>query len=508
MIDILGGEGYQLVSPTETQAYGLAMTDFIHPICKVSAQYNSNYNDYTNVILDSGTRGSGKTDKAIWEMKGEIDKGFGNEWTGIVFRRTYNDLEDFINKADRFFGMLGYDYVVKRGNGARIKFKNGSQIMFRIMITMEDYNRYHGAEYQFILFEEGTLWFEIMDLVYQMMSCLRSPYNQKYANEIKAGKKKPMILKMRITTNPFGSGLLQLKRVFVDNRNLGEAFIIDGITYIHFLSTFLDNPYIKDSYANNFKNISNKAKRDAWLYAKWNCKTSGAFGDLWDDATFLLPKFKVPKQWKVTRSMDWGKREPFSILWWSESDGSTPAKMIRNGKEIEFCPPEGTLILILEWYGCTEEGNNKGLGLRVSEVAEGIHARDSMLRKDVLDPNCEIIDGAGDYSIYNDIGTDYTIGDIFEQNGIYWKYCKKDRVMGVNMMLEIMQNTLEHDHDRRHIYVVGSEAPFWIENVMSLEYSDTNPEDVKTKGVCDHDFDATKYMVMDIDYIETQTNER
>lgn len=488
----------QTISPTPTQAYGLSMSDFIHPNCKLQAlSKNDDYSDDRNFILDSGTRGSGKTDKSIWEMKLEIDKGFGDEWTAIVFRKTYNDLEDFIDKAERFFTLLGYKFSIKRGNGAQIKFSTGEKILFRIMRNLDDYNKYHGAGYQFILFEEGTLWFEIMDLAYQMMSCLRSPYNEKYKNEILSGKKKKMILKMRITTNPFGSGVTALKRVFVDNRKLGEAFIIDGITYIHFLSTFLDNPYLPNSYANNFKRLTNKAKRDAWLYADWNAKTSGAFGDLWDNETFLLPKFKIPKNWIVDRSLDWGSSEPFSVLWWAECDGATAAEITKNGKTYKFCPPQGSLILINEWYGCDkEQGNNVGLRLRASEVAKGIHGIDRKLRNDVLQKDHAIYDGVCDYSIYADIGNENSIGEIFEQNGIYFEDCKKDRVMGVNMMVDIMQNTIENDPDRRHIYVIGSNCPYWIENVMSLKYDDKNPEDVMTKGVPDHDWDSTKYRLM------------
>jgi hypothetical protein len=491
-------EDCQVISPTVTQAFGLSMSDFIHPTCIKYAPTNEAYNDYTNVVLDSGTRGSGKTDKAIWEMKLEIDKGFGNEWSGIVFRRTYNDLEDFINKADNFFEMLGYKFSIKRGNGAKIKFETGEQILFRIMRTAEDYNKYHGHGYQFILFEEGTLWFEIMDLVYQMMSCLRSPYNEKYKNEIIAGKKSRMVLKMRITTNPFGVGLMQLKKVFVDNRTEGEAFIIDGITYIHFLSSFLDNPYIPNSYANSFYKLNNTAKRDAWLWADWNAKSSGCFGDLWDTDVFCLPNFKIPTNWRVNRSMDWGTSKPFSILWWAECDGTEVIYEKITGEKVSICPPKGTLILIDEWYGNnSSEGQNVGLYMTATDVAKGIIEKDEIIMRRHLEVGHFIEDGQGDNSTGDFLGHDDTIMGSFNKQGVYWLKADKSkgsRVRGVEVMIDMMQNTINRDNDQRHIYVFHQNVPNWIDNVMSLMRDDKNSDDVDTTG-CDHDWDATKYRI-------------
>jgi len=489
-------EGLTVISPTKSQSTSLVMSDYIHPKCASLAPYDENYNDYTNIILDSGTRGSGKSDKAIFEMWQEINKGFGNEWTGVVFRRTYNDLNDFIDKTDRFFGKLGYKYTISRGNGARIKFSTGEQILFRIMVTTEDYNKYHGHGYQFILFEEGTLWFDIMDLVYQMMSCLRSPYNNIYKNEIAAGTKTKMVLKMRINTNPFGVGVMALKKVFIDNRNSGEAFIIDGITYIHFLSTFTDNPFIDNSYINSFKKITNKAKRDAWLWADWNGKSSGAFGDLWNPDIFCLPQFKIPTRWEVTRTMDFGTADPFSILYWAETDGTGITYTNIKGEEIFFCPPEGTLILLYEWYGCdTSVSQNTGLYMSGTAIAKGIKVIDKKILKDMCEPNHSISDGEADDNICGKNGQVNTVEDLFKAEGIYWRKPDKSagsRERGVALMIEIMSNTIENA-TRRHLYVFSINCPNWIDNVMTLCYNPKKPDDVLTLNVPDHDWDCTKY---------------
>jgi hypothetical protein len=489
-----------VLSPTVSQSNSLLISDYIHPVCRINAENgNKDYNDFLNIQMDSGTRGSGKTDSKIWEIKGEVDKGFGFYWTGVIFRKNMNDLKDILNMAENFFREAGYKFKINRSASPEIKFSTGERLLFRMMRNEEDYNKHHGANYQYILFEEGTLWADIMELVYSMMSTLRTPYNEKYKNEIQAGLKKKMILKMRITTNPFGSGKLALKRVFVDNQTYGVPFVKDGITYTHMLSSYLDNPYIDDSYINNFKSLTNKEKRNAWVFADWNAKSSGAFGELYRDELFNLSPFKIPANWNVFRSMDWGRSEPFSVLWWAESDGSTSAivKKLKDGEwiEKEFCPPEGSMILIYEYYGCDPDAknNNTGLGLRATVVAQNIKKIDKKLQNGILKDITYIEDGVADYSIYNDDGNENSIGGLFEKEDIFFDKCVKNRVAGVNAMIEIMQNTIEHDHDLRHIYVFGDNCPFWIENVFSLEYDPKSPDDVKTKGVPDHDWDATKY---------------
>lgn len=497
------------ISPTVSQSYSLIMSDYIHPEVVANAKAgNEAYNDELNIMMDSGTRGSGKTDKAIWEMKMEIDKGFGYYWKAVVFRKNMKDLNDIFSKAVHFFETLEYDIKINRSSNPSITFSTGEVINFAMMRNEADYNKHHGAGYQFVLFEEATLWGDITDLVYSMLSTLRSPYNEIFKKEIEAGKANKLICKMRLTTNPFGVGKTALKKTFVDNKVEGIPWVEDGITYIHMLSTYKDNPYITNAYVNSFYKLNNKEKRDAWIFADWNAKSSGAFGELYRDEIFNIKPFKIPSNWSVFHSMDWGKAEPFSVLWWAESDGATPAKTERwiDGelKTVDFLPPEGSLILIYEWYGCDKDdkSNNKGLGLNASAVAKGIKSIDKKLQNGILKDVYEIEDGVGDYSIYADngiideSGSKNTVGHVFEREGIYWEKCKKDRVAGVNIMHEFMNNTLEDDPDLPHIYIFGENTPYWIDNVLSLEYDETNREDVKTKGVPDHDWDATKYALM------------
>ncbi len=486
----------QIVSPTPTQAITLAMSDYIHPSLDVD---NTKHSTDKNVMLWDGTRGSGKTDGVLWELKQEIDKGFGYEFKAIVFRINYNDLEDFMDKAENFFiNQLKYDCKIKRGASRSIEFATGEKILFRIMRNIEDYKKYHGHGYQFIIFEEATLWKDINDIMIEMMSCLRSPYNQKYKTQIAAGLKKKMILKMRLTTNPFGVSKMMLKKVFVDNQKAGCPWIDTGITYMRFRSTFLDNPYITDDYINNFLKLSNKEKVKAWVYGDWNAKSSGAFGELFKPEIFCLPSFKIPKNWRVDRCLDWGRRDPFSVLWFAECDG-TEVKFMEGGKERVFCPPKGTIIVINEYYGGQKDNPKLGIGINATEVAKNIKIMEKRMYRQDLAQYHSIDDGVADNSICAQTGNVHTIEDLFRAEGIHFKKSDKSsgsRERGVDLMIEMMNDTLEKNHEKRHIYVMSNNCPNWIDNVMSLEYQD-GKNDVETKNVPDHDWDTTRYRILD-----------
>ncbi len=486
----------QVISPTPTQAMTLAMSDYIHPSLDVD---NPKHSTDKNVMLWDGTRGSGKTDGVLWELKQEIDKGFGYDFKAVVFRINYKDLEDFIDKAENFFvNQLNYDCKVKRGANPSIEFANGSKILLRIMRSILDYQKYHGHGFQFIVLEESTLWKDINDIMYELMSCLRSPYNYKYRNEIAAGVKSKMVLKMRLTTNPFGVGKMILKKIFVDNQKIGCPWVDSGITYMRFRSTFLDNPYIDDSYINNFLKLTNKEKVKAWVYGDWNAKSSGAFGELFKPEVFCLPNFKIPRNWRVDRCLDWGRRDPFSVLWFAECDG-TEVEYIEGGKKKVFCPPKNSIIVINEYYGGQKDNPKLGIGINASEVAKNIKKIEKRMYVQDLEKYHDIEDGVADNSICADIGGINTIEDLFKNEGIRFKKSDKSkgsRERGVDLMIEMMNNTLDKDMEGRHIYVMSNNCPNWIDNVMSLEYQD-GKSDVETKGVPDHDWDTTRYKLLD-----------
>ena len=97
-------------------------------------------------VLYHGNRGPGKTDAMLMDFAQEVGKGWGQEWRGIIFRRTYPELEDIIQKSLKWFPLIFPDATYNRTSHVWT-FKDGENIRFRHFAKPADYNSYHGHAY-------------------------------------------------------------------------------------------------------------------------------------------------------------------------------------------------------------------------------------------------------------------------------------------------------------------------------------------------------------------------
>jgi hypothetical protein len=56
--------------------------------------------------LYAGTRGVGKTDALIIDFVQHVNRGWGEYWTGIIFRKSYKQLQEVERKTRRLFHRL------------------------------------------------------------------------------------------------------------------------------------------------------------------------------------------------------------------------------------------------------------------------------------------------------------------------------------------------------------------------------------------------------------------
>ena len=54
-------------------------------------------------VFYGGTRYVGKTDCLLMDFYQEVGKGYGSDWRGIIFRRTYKQLHDLIIKSKKWY---------------------------------------------------------------------------------------------------------------------------------------------------------------------------------------------------------------------------------------------------------------------------------------------------------------------------------------------------------------------------------------------------------------------
>ena len=259
-------------------------------------------------VLFHGNRGPGKTDALIMDFAQHVGQGWGPEWRGIIFRRTYPELEDIINKSGKWFPQIFPDAQYNRQSHTWT-FRDGESLRFRHFAKPTDYNNYHGHAYTFIGWEEITNWPDNKCYI-SMFSCCRSPI-------------KGIPMKYRATTNPYGLGHSWVKKRWnlptTGGRAVGPIIkdppsrdVPSPKPRIAIQGSLSENKILLHADPDYITNVAaaanNEAQLKAWLYGDWNVVAGGMFSDLWDDRYHVLPHIpfdKYPKRWRWNRAERW-----------------------------------------------------------------------------------------------------------------------------------------------------------------------------------------------------------
>ncbi len=327
-------------------------------------------------LLLEGNRGGGKTITLLMTYAAHVDKGYGAAWRGIIFRNTYKALEDIINQSKKVFFRIWPDATFNETERLW-KFPGGETLKFSQFATPDDYNTWHGQEFPFIGWEELTNY--PTDACYRsMMSCNRSSF--------------PGVPKLiRATTNPSGPGKRWVKNRWQlpTMRNQTQTNIVDEEGYevpnrmsLHFkFEDNLDLVRVDPKYMSRVRQSAANAEiRKAWVEGDWNSRSGGFFDDCFHPDIHMLPKFVIPKGWKLFRALDWGYNAPYSYGIYAECPETCivelePKREIINGiahdipRSMQFI--RGDLIRVFEDYGWVPtNGQNKGMRLSPAAAAE------------------------------------------------------------------------------------------------------------------------------------------
>lgn len=222
-------------------------------------------------VLYGGAAGGGKTDGMLVDALGlnpltegkpaHVEK---RAYQGIVFRRTYPDLKDIIDRSHEIY--LDYDRRAKYDKQAHVwNFPGGARIEFGFIQRDIERFRYRGRAFQYVGWEELTLW--PTDLPYRyLLGRVRTT-------------DKTIPLYVRSTTNPDGPGFKWVKdrwriqtagkptrfEVEVEDPDSGEKFIRAR----RFIPAKLaDNPHIGAEYRANLL-LLEKDDQDRLLRGLW-----------------------------------------------------------------------------------------------------------------------------------------------------------------------------------------------------------------------------------------------
>ena len=445
-------------------------------------------------ILYEGTRGPGKTAAQLARFRRNVGIGYGSYWRGVIFDVEYKNLADIITQSKRMFKPFqdGSRYL-SSASELRWVWPTGEELLFRFGQDEDDYWDYHGQEFPFIGFNELTK--QRTNAFYEaMFSCRRSSFLP-HLHPLDDGTLLPPIpLETFSTTNPFGPGHSWVKARFIDPAPRGTVIRDKQVVFnpqtkrdeeitltrvaIH--GSYRENPYLDPVYVATLENITNPARRKAWLEGDWDIPAGGAIEDVWDTDVHVMRPFDIPENWTITRSFDWGSSHPFSVGWWAISDG-TP---LPDGRRF----PRKTQFRIAEMYGWNGKAN-EGCRMLSSDVAAEIKRREAEYF-----PKRHVVPGPADNAIWNqDDGR--SIADSMAEKGVVWTRSDKSRgsrKLGLEELRRLLQNAKDNTGPGLYVFDV---CKHWIRTVPTLPRDSKDPDDVDSMSE-DHAYDDTRYQIL------------
>lgn len=472
-----------------------------------------------NHILYEGTRGPGKTDAQLMFFRRYVGVGYGAFWKGIIFDREYKNLDDLISKSKRWFPLFR-DGATFLSSAKDLKWvwPTGEELLFRQMKKEEDYNNYHGHEYPFIGWNEltkhpnSTLYEAAMSLNRSsFLPEVHSPYNQE-TGERHLLPEIPLVVLS--TTNPYGVGHTWVKQEFIDAAKPGEVVRITKEVFnprtqqkelitktkVRIFGSYKENKYLSPEYILELNSIKDENKKKAWLWGDWDITAGGMFDDVWSSQYNLVDDFRIPPNWLMFRSFDWGSSKPFSVGWWAESDGSDVQLSTGEWKSTI----RGDLFRVAEWYGWAGVPN-VGSKLLAVQIARGIVERElKMGYYGQIKPgpaDSSIFDTENGNCIATDMAKKVRVGNS-QYRGVVWVKADKSpgsRKNGWEKMRNAIFNAQPPEgggpREDPGLFVFRSCRDGFIRTVPTLPRDPKDMDDVDTEAE-DHVGDESRYVIL------------
>lgn len=415
-------------------------------------------------LFFGGARGGGKSDFLLGDFARDVPE-YRQHWRGVLFRRTYPELEELIARSRTIFPQTFRGATYRERPANEWQFPGGASLKMRHLETDSDAAAYIGHQYAWIGFDELSQM-PSMGAYNQLKACLRSA--------AKIPDKR-----IRSTGNPGGAGHQVVKQYFHIDKYPGGFTPVDdpdtGMCRMFIPSRVTDNTILLENdpgYIQRLKGVGSAALVKAWLDGDWDA-VAGAYFDCWDSEQHIIRPFKIPEHWTRFGSFDWGSARPFSMGWWAVSDGT----LLPNGKQY----PAGAMIRYREWYGAG--GSNEGLKLTAEAVADGIKLREGeeKIGYRVSDPACWKIDGGP------------SIAERMAKRDVLFRPADNSRIAGWDQMRGRMVGD-----DAPMLYVFDTCIDF-IRTIPALQHDIAKPEDLDTDGE-DHAADEARYACMSRPY--------
>lgn len=211
-------------------------------------------------ILFGGARGGGKSFATMLYCYKHAKEN-GKDAKILFLRRSYKELEDFMEKCQDFFPQLGWTW--KAGITTWIS-PEGTLLKLRHLERDEDAMAYQGHGYTLVIIEEAGN-FKSREPIRKLKGAMRSG----------SGVRSVMIM----TANPGGPGHEWLKERFVDPAPPYTPIEDEhGSIRIFIPSKLSDNRILMDNDPDYVKNLYDSGPKrivDAWLHGEWDITDPG-----------------------------------------------------------------------------------------------------------------------------------------------------------------------------------------------------------------------------------------
>jgi hypothetical protein len=442
--------------------------------------------DWCDELFYGGERGGGKSDLQLgYQEDGAVQ--YEGASRGIMFRKTYAELEELQARAMQVFPASGAVY--KTQQSASFPFTNcwywpnGATVKMRYIESEKDYGRYHGHQYTHISFDEVTEYASPAGLL-KMLSTLRSASG--------------VPCTMRATGNPGGIGHVWVKSRYIDVAPAMTPYVDPdtGFTRMFVPSRTADNAILlanDPNYRSRIKAATggNEALRKAWLEGDWNI-VAGAFFNCWSPRLVLRP-FTVPRDWMRFRSGDWGSARPYSIGWWA----IVPEPFVTPDGQLL---PRGAMVRYRELYGALDSVNQPNIGTKetAEEVADKIRAAEALetIAYGVLDPAAFANHGGP------------SIAERMARHKVMFRPADNTRVAGRGAMggWDQLRARMIGEDDLPMIYCFET-CRDSIRTIPALQHDQNRLEDINTDGE-DHAGDDWRYAANSRPYVPAAAEPR
>lgn len=421
---------------------------------------------FVDELFYGGARGGGKTDFAVGDWADHAAE-FGAFAKGILFRKSYDELEEVVERTSQLYPKLGAHYNISKRMWV---FPNGAKLWLRYLKRDKDAEKYQGRSFTWMCIEEITN-FPSPAPIDKLKGTLRSAHGVR--------------CRWIATGNPGGPGHNWVKGRFISPMRPYEIFTDPRTnrTRIFIPSKLEDNKLLMRSdptYVDRLRDAGPAWLVQAWLSGNWDIVAGGMFDDVWDRDKLVLPSVEIPKHWPIYRSFDWGSTKPFSVGYHARlpGDESFLGRIFKKN----------TRIRVFEWYGCKKDEPNTGLKMLATEIAE-----QGLQQERLWGIASQIRTGPADPSIFTEENGSCIAKDMAQKKMIFLPADTRpgSRKTGWETYRKMLKAGLKTPYEEPG-YFVMDRCLDYIRTVPVLPRDERMPDDVDSNSE-DHIGDESRY---------------